>query len=178
MTAAQRQRFADADKLARTGLPWSRFKAEVIAPTLEVGTLFYPELDHGMVNAYMVYDDGLDGRPGYNALIGALGYEPWDWIRMFPYRERWVGRLPVLADGDAHGDLAAWSERLDRQRTLYLATDPAHPGFLDACRNNRTVCVIRRGPDRAELVFYGAPNAVAHVKKHMREWKWWDVTTR
>jgi hypothetical protein len=174
MTAEQRQRFNAADAAGRKGLPWSRFKAEVIAPALDIGTLFYPEMDYGMMNAYMVYDDGLDGRPGYNAVIGGLGWPVWDWIRFFPYRERWVGRLPIVVDGDAHGDLEKNLERLDRQRLLYFAKDHGLAGFLDACQAGRTVCVIRRGADRSELVFYGAPAAVAYARKHIGQWKWWE----
>lgn len=174
MTPAERRRFEAADAAGRQGLPWARYQSEVIAPALEIGTLFYPEMDHSMMNAYMVYDDGLDGRPGYNAVIGALGWTPWDWIRMFPYRERWVGRLPIVADGDAHGDLQKWSERLDRQRVLYFAKTHDLKAFLDACRHHRTVCVIRRGAERAELVFYGAPAAVAYARRHLEQWKWWQ----
>jgi len=62
-------------------LPWSSFKREVILPMLEMGTVFYPELDYSMVNAYMAYDDGLDGRAGFNAFIAALGWPAWDWVR-------------------------------------------------------------------------------------------------
>lgn len=173
MTDDQRRRFSAADAAGRQGLPWPRYKAQVIAPVLETGTLFYPEMDYGMTNAYMVYDDGLDGRPGYNAVIGALGWPPWDWVRFFPYRERWVGRLPMVADGDAHGDVGKWAERLDRQRVLYIAKGHGLSHFLDACRDGRTVCVIRRGDDRSELVLYGAPPAVAYARKHVELWKWW-----
>lgn len=176
LTGDQRRRFDAADAAGRLGLPWSSYKTQVIAPLLaiEPGTLFYPEMDYGMANAYMVYDDGLDGRPGYNAVIAALGWPPWDWVRFFPYRERWVGRLPLVADGDAHGDVAKWSERLDRQRVLYIAKGHGLDGFLDACRDGRTVCVIRRGGDRSDIVLYGTPAAVAYVKKHVDQWKWWE----
>ncbi|CAN5401566.1 hypothetical protein BH23VER1_BH23VER1_12680 [soil metagenome] len=173
MTAEQRERFEAADEAGRKGLPWDRYREEVIAPLLEMGSLVYPEMDYTMANAYQVYDDGLDGETGYNAVIGALGWAPWDWIRMFPYRERWVGRHPMVADGDAHGDIEKWGERLDRQRTLYIAKGHGLDEFLDACRDNRTVCVIRRGDDRSELVLYGTPAAVAYARKNLEQWKWW-----
>lgn len=166
-------RLEAVDRAGKEKLSWEDFKTRVIAPVLEAGSLFYPEMDYSMVNAYMVYDDGLEGGPGYNALIGALGWPVWDWIRFFPYRERWVGKLPIVADGDAHGDLAKWEERLDRQRVLYLAKTHDVAGFLDACRDGRTVCVIRGGEDKSEIAYYGDPAAVEHVKRHRSSWQWW-----
>jgi hypothetical protein len=163
-----------ADRAGRSGLPWAEYRERVIAPITALGALFYPELDYEMMNAYMVYDDGLDGGPGYNAVIGALGWPLWDWIRFFPYRERWVGKLPIVADGDAHGDVVKWKEPLDRQRMLYIARTHDRAGFLEACREGRTVCVIRGGADKTELAFYGEPAAVEYVKERRREWQWWE----
>ena len=48
--------------------PWHEFKEKVILPALKLGTLFYPELDFTMMNAYMVYDEGLDGPVSYTHL--------------------------------------------------------------------------------------------------------------
>ena len=138
------------------------------------GSLYYPELDYEMMNAYRVYDDGLEGGPGYNAVVGGLGWPNWDWIRFFPYRERWVGQLPIVVDGDAHGDIEKWSERLDRQRMLYIARSHELPDFLEACRDGRTVCVIRGGADGSEIAYYGAPAAVDYVKRHQVQWQWWE----
>lgn len=56
-------------------------------PVLNLNTLFYPELDYTMNNAYQVYDDGLDGQAGYNAIPGAH-FGNSDWMRHFPYKER------------------------------------------------------------------------------------------
>lgn len=173
LTPDQRARWNAADAAGKQALPWPQFKEQVIRPTLEIGTLFYPELDYEMTNAYMVHDDGLDGRPGYNAIVAGLGYTPWDWFRMFPYRERWAGRLPVIVDGDAHGPLDKNLERLDRQRLLYLAKSHTLPDFLDACRHGRTVCVIRAADDRSDLILYGTPAATAYARKHLAQWKWW-----
>ncbi len=170
----QKARLEEIDRAGREGLPWDAFRERVIAPVLAMGSLFYPELDYEMMNAYRVYDDGLDGGAGYNAVIGALGWPVWDWIRFFPYRERWAGKLPIIVDGDAHGDLAKWGDRLDRQRLLYLAPRHDLKNFLEACRDGRTVCVIRGGEDKSELAFYGDPAAVEHVRRRRKEWQWWD----
>jgi hypothetical protein len=163
-----------ADAAGRKGLPWAAYAEQVIAPIVRLGSLYYPELDYEMMNAYLVYDDGLEGGPGYNAVIGALGWPVWDWLRFFPYRERWIGKLPIVADGDAHGDLKKWSEPLERQRMLYIARRHDLANFLEACREGRTVCVIRGGADKSELAFYGDPAAVDYVKRHQREWQWWE----
>jgi prenyltransferase beta subunit len=164
---------AAADRNGRKGLPWGEYGAQVIVPIVGLGSLFYPEHEYEMKNAYLVYDDGLAGGPGYNAVIGALGHPVWDWVRFFPYRERWQGQLPMVADADAHGDIEKWREPMERQRMLYLAMRHDLAGFLDACRQGRTVCVIRGGPDKAELAFYGDPAVVEYVKQRPQEWQWW-----
>jgi prenyltransferase beta subunit len=173
MTPDARRQWAQAAVAGKQGLPWEAFKEQVIAPALRLGTLFYPELDFSMTNAYMVYDDGLDGQPGYNAFLAALGWPAWDWVRQTPYRERWVGKLPALADGDAHGDLAKWRSRPEKQRVLYLAPSHELTHFLDACRNRRTVCVIRDPREPAGVVLYGTPAAVGYVQRHRAQWQWW-----
>jgi len=173
MTSDESRQWAQAHTAGRTGPPWDAFKEQVIRPALKLGTVFYPELDFSMTNAYMVYDDGLDGQPGYNAFLAALGWPAWDWIRQTPYRERWVGKLPALADGDAHGDLAKWRSRPEKQRVLYLAASHELEHFLDACRHGRTVCVIRDPREPQGAVLYGAPPAVAYVKRHWAQWQWW-----
>jgi len=173
LTAEERRIWAEADAAGSAGLPWEAFKQQVIRPSLELGTLFYPELDFSMTNAYMVYDDGLDGQPGYNAILAALGWPAWDWIRQTPYRERWVGKLPALADGDAHGDLAKWRSRPEKQRVLYLASSHELEHFLDACRDGRTVCVIRDPREPQGAVLYGARPAIRYVTRHQAQWQWW-----
>lgn len=173
LSADERRRWEQAAAAGRAGLPWEAFKQQVIRPALQLGTVFYPELDFSMTNAYLVYDDGLDGQPGYNAFLAALGWPAWDWVRQTPYRERWVGKLPALADGDAHGDLAKWRSRPEKQRVLYLAAGHQLPHFLDACRNGRTVCVIRDGREPEGAVLYGTRSAVEYVKRHPAQWQWW-----
>ncbi len=173
MSEAQQRIFAAADRAGRQGLPWNEFRRQVIRPMQQMGTLFYPEMDYSMVNAYMVYDDELEDQAGYNAFIAALGWPAWDWVRHFPYRERWVGKLPALADGDAHGDVTKWEVRLLKQRTLYLAEDYRLAGLLDACRNGRTVCVIRDDREPSGVVYYGSAPAVRYVEKHRAAWQWW-----
>ena len=86
--------------------------------------------------------------------------------------------------GDRRANLQAAVDALGRHGVRVLAssslydTDPVgevldQPSFLNACRKGRTVCVIRGGADRSELVFYGDPVAVAYVRKHIDQWKWW-----
>ncbi|MFH1718769.1 MAG: prenyltransferase/squalene oxidase repeat-containing protein [Planctomycetota bacterium] len=173
MSKEQQTAFSLADEAGKQELPWRQFKACVISPALEIGTVFYPELDYSMVNAYMAYDDGLDGRPGFTGFLAALGWPAWDWVRHFPYRERWVGKLPALADGDAHGDIAKWKDRLLKQRVLYFAERYDFPHFLEALKNGRSVCVIRDADTSSGVVYYGGPAAVKYAKKHRSQWQWW-----
>ena len=165
--------YRDAYMSGRKGLPWEKFKSEVIKPlfALRSGNLFYPELDYTMLNAYMVYDDGLDGKPGYNA-VPAAHFGNIDWIRHFPYKERWEGVLPFIADGDAHGNMLKWYPNLLQYRNVYIAEDYDFEHYVDASANGRSVCVIVM-PD-GEIRYYGAKPAIAYLKKHLREWQWWE----
>jgi hypothetical protein len=153
------------------GDSWEVFKEKVIRPMLDIGTLFYPELDYTMVNAYMVYDDGLDGKPGYNA-VPAAHFGNIDWIRHFPYKERWLGKLPMIADGDAHGDIYKWRPNLDSYRNVFIAGGYNYSDYIDASLNNRSVCVIRM-PETKEVRYYGSTEAVEYLKIHFDEWVWW-----
>ncbi len=160
-----------AYQAGKLGLPWISFKEQVIQPILNLKTLFYPELDYTMANAYMVYDEGLDGHTGYNAIPGAH-FGNSDWMRHFPYKERWIGRLPVVADGDAHGDIQQWRKWLNEFRNVYIAPDYHYEAYLDASSHGRSVCVIRYST--GEIRYYGAPSAVDYLKKHRKEWQWWS----
>lgn len=166
--------YETAFKAGQLGLDWTEFKEQVIKPiqSIRTGTLFYPELDYTMVNAYMVYDDGLDGNPGYNAVPGAH-FGNIDWMRHFPYKERWEGVLPIIADGDAHGDMVKWRPNLEQYRNIFIAKSYFHPDYVDASLNGRSVCVIRM-PATGELRYYGSKAAVVYLKKHLDEWLWWD----
>ncbi len=159
-----------AYEAGKLGLPWTAFQQQVVQPMLNLNTLFYPELDYTMTNAYQVYDAGLDGQAGYNAIPGAH-FGNSDWMRHFPYKERWIGQLPIVADADAHGDIEEWREHLNEFRNLYIARDYHYSHYIDAAKNGRLVCVIRY--DSGEIRYYGAPAAVAYLKKHRPEWQWW-----
>lgn len=170
LSAADRQAYDAAYAAGKMGLAWPAFKEQVIRPILNVKTLFYPELDYTMTNAYMVYDEGLDGKTGYNGVPGAH-FGNSDWMRHFPYKERWIGRLTVVADGDAHGDIYQWRKWIDEFRNVYIANDYHYADYIDASLHGRSVCVIRY--PSGEIRYYGAAPAVAYLKKHLKEWQWW-----
>ncbi|KAA5824798.1 terpene cyclase/mutase family protein [Algibacter amylolyticus] len=157
----------------QTGLTWKRFKSEVIRPIkkLKSSTLFYPELDYTMLNAYKVYDDGLGSGNGYNAVPGAH-FGNIDWVRHFPYKERWEGVLPIIADGDAHGNVVKWRKNLLQFRNVFIAKDYNYKDYIDASLNDRSVCVIHM-PSGA-VRYYGGMEAIAYLKKHRKVWQWWE----
>lgn len=153
------------------GHSWDLYKKLVIQPMLDLGTLFYPELDYTMMNAYMVYDDGLDGETGYNA-VPAAHFGNYDWVRHFPHKERWLGQLPMIADGDAHGDIYKWRPNLESFRNVFIAKSYRFSDYIDASKNGRSVCVIRM-PENNEIRYYGSEYAIEYLKLHLDEWKWW-----
>ena len=170
LSEADKKKYEAAFNLGKKGLPWPEFKEKVMQPIKDMGSLFYPELDFSMVNAYMVYDEGLDGKDGYNGVPGAH-FKHNDWMRHFPYKERWEGVLPIIADGDAHGDIVKWRRELEEYRNVFIAKSYKYQDYVDASLNGRSVCVIHT--PSGEVRYYGAKAAVAYLKKHQKEWQWW-----
>jgi len=157
------------DELGRKGLPWSDYRGHVLLPLQRNRVLSYPEQDFEQEHAYIAYADG-----GYNAVLAGFNWAPRDFVRVFPWRERYVGRLTPIADADAHGDLAKWSPQLDHTRMLYLADEPTYAGFLEAAAAGRVVTVIAEPegvPSGAS--YYGRAASVEYVKKRADQWRWW-----
>lgn len=164
-----------ADAAGTRGLDWPLYQQQVIQPLQKMGSLFYPEQDFEMEFAYMAYDDGIDKNNGYNAVLAGFNWSPRDFVRVFPWRERYVDKLTPIADADSHGDLKKWSPQLDHTRMLFLANAPTYADFRDAAANGRVVCVIHDAEGvKSRATFYGCQPAVEYVKSRIDEWKWWD----
>ena len=173
LSTFQSQIYKNAFKAGELGLTWYDFKREVIHPiqSLKSGTLFYPELDYSIINAYQIYNDGLPGDNGYNA-VPAAHFGNIDWVRHFPYKERWEGVLPFVADGDAHGDIVKWRKNLLQFRNVYIAKDYHFKDYIEASLSGRSVCVIYM-PSGA-VKYYGSKDAIVYLKKHAKDWQWWN----
>ena len=171
LSGEERDIYLSAYSAGLEGSEWSIFRNWVIQPLLNLGTLFYPELDYTRLNAYMVYDEGLDGHTGYNA-VPAAHFGNYDWVRHFPYKERWLGQLPMIADGDAHAGMKEWRPNLDAYRNVYIAKSYRYADYLDASMNGRSVCVIRM-PGTGKIRYYGSTEAIDYLEERIAEWKWW-----
>lgn len=168
-TAAERATWDAANEAGKKGLPWSDYCRRVIGPMRKLGSLCYPEHEFEMEYGYTHYGDD-----GYNAMLAGFNWSPRDFVRVFPWRERYVDKLTMVADCDAHGDLEKWSPQLDHTRHLYLATGPSYADFLAAAANGRVVCVIAEPEGVPSGVsYYGRPTAVEYVKRHVDQWRWW-----
>lgn len=161
-----------ADKAGQKGLAWADYQQQVLRPLIGLGSLCYPEQDFEMEYALSAYDDGLYGNGGYNALQVGFNWSPRDFVRVFPWRERYTDKLPVIADADAHGDLAKWSPQLDHVRYLLIAKSASYADFLDAATDGRVVCVVVNA-DSPGVSYYGPAPAVQFAKQREGEWKWW-----
>jgi len=173
LSSSEAKTYKKSFLIGQMGFPWKRFKKEVICPIINLknGTLYYPELDYSMLNAYQVYDEGLDGGGGYNA-VPAAHFGNIDWVRHFPYKERWEGVLPFVADGDAHGDIVKWRKNLLQFRNVYIAKNYHFKNYIDASVNGRSVCVIHM--PSGTVRYYGSKEAIAYLIKHYKDWKWWE----
>jgi hypothetical protein len=149
-TAAQQAAWTAADAAGRVPGPWLDYRERV------------------------GYGDDPGGAEGYNAVLVGFAWQPHDFVRVFPWRERFVDRLTPIADADAHGDLAAWTHRLDVARTLFIASGPTYRDFLSAAAAGRVVTVIARPvgvPSGA--TYYGPAPAVDYVRRRVDDWRWW-----
>ena len=174
-TSKQIQIWNTADALGKDKLPWKEYQQNVIQPSLNLNTLAYPEQDFEMEFAYCAYDDGLYKPYSYNAMLCGFNWSPRDFVRVFPWRERYTQKLIPIADVDAHGDLQKWSPQLDHTRMLFLAKSPSWNNFQEAARKDRVVCVIRNEEDtQSPVTFYGSSTAVEHLKTQTDSWKWWQ----
>ncbi len=163
---AQREIWRQADAVGAEGLPWQAYNQQAVRPLQQIGSLVYPEQDFEMEFAYQAYGDT------YNAFLAGFNWAPSDFVRVFPWRERYADKLPPIADADAHGNLAKWSAQLDHTRNLYLAAEPSYEAFQDAAKNGRLICVIR-GREGEASAYYGPANAVLYAKERIDGWKWW-----
>lgn len=168
----QRSIWEKANVLGAEGLVWPDYLNRVMNPLQELGSIIYPEQDFEMELAYLSYDSREESGSGYNAMLAGFNWSPSDFIRVFPWRERYVDKLPVIADVDAHGDLLKWSSQLDFTRNLFLANGPTYADFQEAAAAGRVVCVIP-GRDGETTAYYGPVEAVQTVIRHLEEWKWW-----
>jgi prenyltransferase beta subunit len=173
-TAEQKEVWRLADAAGRQYLPWVGYRDKVVKPLAAQGSLAYPEQDFELEYALISYGDDRSGATGYNAVLCGFNWPPRDFVRVFPWRERYVDRLVPIADIDAHGDLAKWSDQLDATRTLFLARGPTYADFQEAAAAGRVVTVIAQPegvPSGAS--YYGPPAAVDYVRRRRAEWQWW-----
>lgn len=168
-TSEQLAIWKKADEAGKANKPWAEYRDQVLLPLQKLGSLCYPEQDFEQEHAYLAYD-----QPGYNAVLAGFNWAPHDFVRVFPWRERYTTRLTPIADADAHGDLAKWSPQLDHTRMLFIGKGPTYADFLEAAANQRVVCVVAQPegvPSGAS--YYGPPAAVAYVRQRVDAWRWW-----
>lgn len=176
---AERQRWLTADGLGRQRPTWADYRDRVLQPLIALGSLTYPEQDYDQETAYEFYGHDLSGKRGYNAVLVGFNWPPQDFVRVFPWRERYVTRLVPIADVDAHGDLAKWNDHLDRVRTLYVAKSPSSAEFLAAAAAGRVVTVIAPGGEsRPGPTYYGSPQTVAYLREREATWRWWNAPSK
>jgi len=170
----QIQRWHTIDQAGQQQLPWPEYQKQVIQPIRQLHSFVYPEQEFEMEFALSAYDDGLDRPYGYNAILTGFNWSPRDFVRVFPWKERYTDKLIPIADADAHGDLKKWSPQLDHTRMLFLAKSPTWGNFQKAAQNRRVVCVIYNEKDAlSPVTFYGPSTVVNHVQSRILSWKWW-----
>jgi len=174
-TAEQRSAWQTSDEAGGEFLTWAGYRDRVVKPIAALGSIAYPEQDYEMEYSLISYGSDRSGAKGYNAVLAGFNWPPRDFVRVFPWRERYVDRLTPIADVDAHGSLAKWSDKLDTTRTLFIAAGPTYADFQEAAAAGRVVTVVAQPegvPSGAS--YYGPPAAVDFVRTRRSEWQWWQ----
>ncbi|MAG55191.1 MAG: hypothetical protein CMJ83_02765 [Planctomycetes bacterium] len=105
---------------------------------------------------------------GYDALmVGWAFARGGDLIRDYPWLHRYVGRMALIGNHDAHGDPLHWFHRGMRTRTLFFAKDASVASFQEAVRLGRTVAVVH-GP--VAPAYWGHPTWVEKAKARRADW--------
>lgn len=107
-------------------------------------------------------------RGGYDALMAGWAFAPGgDVVRENPWLARWVARMPVIGNHDAHADPFHWLHRGIRTRTLFFANTPDLAGFAEAVRAGRVVAVAHAV---GGLSVWGHPYWTERVRREQRKW--------
>jgi len=109
------------------------------------------------------FDAAVEGLGGYDIMGIDAGRDP---IRLKPWRERYVGRIPLVHHGVSmlQGKPNPSSYY---SRTLFIAGSPSYADFVEAVKANRVVAV--HGRERS--AYYGRPEWVKYVQEHEKEWR-------
>jgi len=105
---------------------------------------------------------------GFMAMVNC--YWQQDTIRSQPWREKYVGRIPVIVDVDVHTNVSEkFGMHMFWGRALFVAKSNKYDDFLDAFRANRIVTALDH--PRLGRAYYGKPEWVKYVKRNEKEWR-------
>ena len=71
----------------------------MLQTTLRIRLRLKQTLFHRLTKSKLSSDRS--GERGYNAVLAGFNWPPYDFVRVFPWRERYVDRLVPIADVDA-----------------------------------------------------------------------------
>ncbi len=116
-----------------------------------------------------VYDLAARSPESYDGIMGTWAFtRDGDHIRENPWLHRYVGRVPMMGNHDAHGgDSFHWLHYGLRSRTLFFAERGDLQGLREAVGRRSVVAVAHAGE---RLVLYGHPHWVARARAERKSW--------
>ncbi|HVJ67381.1 MAG TPA: prenyltransferase/squalene oxidase repeat-containing protein, partial [Caulifigura sp.] len=153
---------------------WEEYREKRLKPLEAAGGRVVWQFGENEELVRTLLDDSVD-RGGF-AAISTFHFGNPDFTNSEPFLKRYRGQLPFIALQDAHGGEPWWfSDMTSGFRTLFLAREATWDGWLEAMKNNRVVSVRRDAVTGGQLRMHGGTNeAVAFVKSHETDWRWWD----
>ncbi|MFX0195630.1 MAG: prenyltransferase/squalene oxidase repeat-containing protein [Candidatus Hodarchaeota archaeon] len=138
----------------------------------EAGALYFIG-SHTRDFDYLIIDDSLESHSGYDIITGGSSHG--EAVRQFPWFERWIGKLPMVANSDAHQEFWNTRKQFKTVRTLFIAPNSTWEGFKEAVFKNRVVVSFKTADTTGfdDVVLYGATEAINHLLDHGNEWIWW-----
>lgn len=151
---------------------WQEYK-DRIKRGHEGGALFFIG-SHSRDFDYLIIDDSLENLSGYDLIDGGSLHRG-ETVRRFPWFERWIGKIPMVANNDASQEFWKLRKEFKTVRTLFIAPNGTLEGFKESILKNRVVVVFKttNEPGFDDIVLYGSTEATSFLQDHRNEWIWW-----
>jgi len=124
---------------------------------------------------YMIIDDSLETHSGYNLIQGGT-IQGENVVCRYPWFERWIGKIPMVSNTDAHREFWELRGHFQAVRTLFIAPNSTWEGFKDSVLKNRVVVAFKTAntPGFDDIVLYGSTEAINFLQDHRNDWIWWE----
>ena len=153
---------------------WPEFLARRIAPLEKAGGRMVWQICDNEEFVRVQLDDSVERGSGY-AAISSFHFQQ-NFVYMLPFLFRYRHLIPFVALQDAHGNEAWWwADELAGYRTVFLGAEPTWAAWLKALKEQWVVAVRHDAVTKFRTrMLGGGPGVQDFIRRHEKEWKWWE----